>query len=77
MLNLSAAVFVVGVLGAAAVFCVVWVFIVLVDPDGWLVAGVVGLVPADAGLVTETAGLVTDAGDSTALGISYNQIIDI
>ena len=49
----------------------------LVDPDGWSVAGVVGLVPADAGLVTETAGLVTDAGDSTALGISYNQIIDI
>ena len=49
----------------------------LVDPDGWLEAGVVDIVPADAGLVTETAGLVTDAGDSTALGISYKHIIDI
>ena len=49
----------------------------LVDPDGWLVADVVGLVPADAGLVAETAGLVTDAGDSTALGISYKHIIGI
>ena len=49
----------------------------LVDPDGWLEAGAVGIVPADAGLVTETAGLVTEADDSTALGISYNQIIDI